>query len=166
MTSTLSRLLRVTALAATATVAFAFDSLAQVAPLATRGAFIAVSVGDLDASVKWYSEKLGLSVKMRPPKIEKSTAVILQGGGLTVELMHHDDAVPLRTAAPSITRNFLVHGIFKAGIFVDDFDKAIAGLKERGVPISIGPFPARDDQPANAIIRDNEGNFIQIFGAR
>jgi catechol 2,3-dioxygenase-like lactoylglutathione lyase family enzyme len=136
-------------------------------PLATtRGAFIGISVANLDASVRWYTEKLGLAVVMRPPKIEKSTAVILEGGGLIVELMHHDDAVPLTTAAPSVTRNYLVHGIFKAGIIVDDFDKAIAELRARNVPIAIGPFPARADQRANAIIRDNEGNYIQLFGGR
>jgi catechol 2,3-dioxygenase-like lactoylglutathione lyase family enzyme len=165
--TTTTKFLRVVGLVAVASVAATTAALAQTTPLATvRGAFIGVSVGDLDASVKWYAEKLGLSVIMRPPKIEKSTAVILQGGGLTVELMHHDDAVPLRTAAPTINRNYLVHGIFKSGIFVDDFDKAISGLKERGVPIAMGPFPARADQPANAMIRDNEGNFIQIFGTR
>ena len=136
-------------------------------PLATaRGAFIGISVGDLDASVRWYTEKLGLTVVMRPPKIEKSTAVILEGGGLIVELMHHDDAVRLATAAPTITRNYLVHGIYKAGIIVDDFDKAIAELRRRGVPIAIGPFPASAEQRANAIIRDNEGNYLQLFGAR
>ena len=132
----------------------------------TRGAFIGVSVANLDASVRWYSEKLGLDVVMRPPKIEKSTAVILEGGGLIVELMHHDDAVPLSTAAPAITRNFLVHGIFKSGIIVDDFDKSIEQLRARGVTIAIGPFPATAEQRANAIIRDNEGNFIQLFSTR
>jgi catechol 2,3-dioxygenase-like lactoylglutathione lyase family enzyme len=133
---------------------------------ASKGAFIGVSVADLDASVKWYTEKLGLAVVMRPPKIEKSTAVILEGGGLIVELMHHDDAVPLSTAAARITRNYLVHGIFKAGLVVDDFDKAIAALRARGVQIAIGPFPATAEQRANAIIRDAEGNYIQVFGAR
>ena len=131
-----------------------------------KGAFIGVSVRDLEASVRWYEEKFGLEVIMRPPKIEKSTAVILSGGGLTVELMHHEDAVPLSTAAPTINRNFLVHGIFKAGIVVDEFDKVIAGLRARGVPIAIGPFAATAEQPANAIIRDNSGNYIQFFGAR
>jgi catechol 2,3-dioxygenase-like lactoylglutathione lyase family enzyme len=131
-----------------------------------RGAFIGISVADMEASVRWYREKLGLEVIMRPPKVEKSTAVILAGGGLTVELMHHDDAVPLSQAAPAITRNFLVHGIFKAGIVVVDFDKTIAALRARGVPIAIGPFPASAQQPANAIIRDNAGNYIQFFGER
>ena len=131
-----------------------------------RGAFVGISVSDIEASVRWYTEKLGLTVVMRPPKIEKSTAVILEGGNVIVELMHHDDAVPLGTAAPSITRNYLVTGIFKAGIIVDDFDKAIAELRARGVPIAIGPFPATAEQRANAIIRDNEGNYLQLFGAR
>jgi catechol 2,3-dioxygenase-like lactoylglutathione lyase family enzyme len=131
-----------------------------------RGAFVGISVSDIEASVRWYTEKLGLAVVMRPPKIEKSTAVILEGGNVIVELMRHDDAVPLGTAAPSITRNYLVTGIFKAGIIVDDFDKAIAELRARGVPIAIGPFPATAEQRANAIIRDNEGNYLQLFGAR
>ena len=133
---------------------------------AAPGAFIGLSVADLEASVRWYSEKLGLKVVMRPPKYEKSTAVILEGGGLIVELMHNEDAVPLSQAAPAITRNYLVHGIFKAGIVVQDFDKTIASLKARGVPIVIGPFPATAEQRANAIIRDNAGNYIQFFGAR
>ena len=133
---------------------------------AAPGAFIGLSVADLEASVRWYSEKLGFTVVMRPPKYEKSSAVILEGGGLIVELMHNEDAVPLSQAAPAITRNYLVHGIFKAGIVVQDFDKTIATLKARGVPIAIGPFPATAEQRANAIIRDNAGNSIQIFGAR
>jgi len=133
---------------------------------AAPGAFIGVSVADLEASVRWYSEKLGLKVVMRPPKYEKSMAVILEGGGLIVELMHNEDAVPLSQAAPAITRNYLVHGIFKAGVVVQDFDKTIANLKARGIPIVIGPFPATAEQRANAIIRDNAGNYIQFFGAR
>ncbi len=135
-------------------------------PFTTRGAFIGVSVADIDKSVAWYTEKLGLTVVLRPPPVDKSTAVILEGGGLIVELMKHDDAVPLGTAAPAITRNYLVHGIFKAGIVVDDFDKTIAQLKARGIPIAIGPFPATREQRANAIIRDHAGNFIQFFGTR
>lgn len=135
-------------------------------PIVTKGAFIGLSVKDVEASVAWYTEKLGLSVVARPAKIEKSTAVILEGGGLIVELMQHDDAVPLGTAAPAITRNYLVHGVFKAGIIVDDFEKTLALLKARGVEIAIGPFPATKDQRANAIVRDNAGNYLQFFGPR
>ena len=154
------------ALGLLATGAEAQPNVKSPALTAAKGAFFAVSVADLEASVRWYTEKLGLDVTMHPPKFEKSTAVILEGGGLIVELTHHDDAVPLATAAPAIRENYKVHGIFKAGVIVEDFHTAMAELRARGVPIVIGPFAATAQQRANAIIRDNEGNFIQLFGAR
>jgi catechol 2,3-dioxygenase-like lactoylglutathione lyase family enzyme len=125
---------------------------------ATHGAFFGVSVADIDASVTWYSEKLGLTVVMRSPKQDKASAVVLEGGGLTVELVQHDNASDASNEAP------LVHGIFKAGLVVDDLDKTLATLKARGVPIFLGPFPARGNIKSNALIKDNAGNLIQFFG--
>lgn len=130
------------------------------------GAFIGLSVSDMEASTRWYREKLGLTVIMQAPRTDatKSAATVLQGGGLTVELVKHDEAKPLSSFLPDSKGALYVHGIFKAGIVVNDFDATIAALRSRGVNIPIGPFPKRADQPANAIIRDNEGNYIQIFG--
>ena len=129
-----------------------------------KGAFFGLSVADLAASEKWYSEKLGLKVVMRPSKQDKAAVVVLEGGGLIVELLQHDDAAPLSQVAGQAKANYLVHGVFKAGLIVDDFDKTIAMLKARNVEIAIGPFPARANQRANAIIKDNAGNLIQFFG--
>ena len=137
---------------------------ADALALTANGAFIAMSVADLPASTRWYSEKLGLKVVMESPRRDKFTVTVLEGGGLIVELIQNDDAVPLRTAAPAATSNFLVHGIFKAGVIVDDLDKTLATLRARGVEIAIGPFPRRGDQRANVIIKDNSGNLIQLFG--
>lgn len=132
--------------------------------MTTTGAFLGLSVPDLDASVRWYAEKLGLRVIMDPPPYQGTRVKVLEGGGLVVELQHNPAAVPLRTAAPAITHTTLVHGIFKAGFRVEDYDRTLATLRERGVEIAMGPFPARDGQPANVIIRDNAGNLLQLFG--
>ena len=132
----------------------------------TRGAFFALSVADLDASTRWYSEKLGLSVVLRPPKQDKSALAVLEGGGLIVELLQRDDATPLRRAVPSASANYQVHGLFKAGVVVDDLNATLSTLRASGVEIAMGPFPASKEQRANAIIRDNAGNLIQFFGAR
>ena len=132
----------------------------------TRGAFLALSVADLDASTRWYSEKFGLSIVMHPPKQDKSAVTVLEGGGLIVELLQRDDATPLRQAAPTATASYLVHGFFKAGVIVDDLNATITALRARGVEIAMGPFPASKEQRANAIVRDNAGNLIQFFGAR
>jgi catechol 2,3-dioxygenase-like lactoylglutathione lyase family enzyme len=124
----------------------------------THGAFFALSVSDIDASAMWYSEKLGLSVVMRSPKQDKASAIVLEGAGLTVELVQHDDAIAASKEPP------LAHGFFKMGFVVDDFDKTLAALKARGVPMFLGPFPARGNIKSNAIIKDNAGNLIQFFG--
>ena len=78
--------------------------------------------------------------------------------------MQHDDAVPLRNFIPAPRGSLYVHGVFKVGVTVNNFDDVIATLRSRGVSIPIGPFPKRPDQPANAIILDNAGNYIHIFG--
>lgn len=58
----------------------------------------------------------------------------------------------------------LLHGFMKAGFVVEDFDKAIAAFRATSVPFAYGLYPARPGQRANAIVRDPEGNLIQIFG--
>jgi catechol 2,3-dioxygenase-like lactoylglutathione lyase family enzyme len=129
-----------------------------------KGAFFALSVADLDASTRWYAEKFGMTVVMHPPKRDNASLAVLEGGGLTVELLQRDDARPLTRAAPSITENPQIYGFFKAGVIVDDFDKTVATLRARGVTIAMGPFPASETQRANVIVRDNAGNLVQIFG--
>ena len=130
----------------------------------TKGSFFAISVADLDASARWYSEKLGMKVVMDVPESDGTAMKLLEGGGLMVEMIQDDRAVPLGTAAPQIERDYRVHGIFKAGVVVEDWDRLLATLRERGVEIAIGPFPPRADQRANLIIRDNGGNYLQFFG--
>jgi catechol 2,3-dioxygenase-like lactoylglutathione lyase family enzyme len=134
-------------------------------PVSTAtGAFFALSVADVKASARWYAEKLGLKIVMEEPERDKTAVVVLEGGGLIVELIERDDRLPLRKATEGIADNLRVHGIVKAGFIVDDFEKAIATLKKRHVEIAFGPFPARTNQRANVIVRDNAGNLIQVFG--
>ena len=150
-----------TALAATA----AQGPAAQ--PLATaQGAFFALSVPDAEAAAKWYADKLGLKIILRPPPQADGRLVAMGGGGLIVELIERRDAAPMRMIAPQVKHDTMVHGIFKAGVIIGDWDGLVAGLKARGVPIAIGPFPASAEQRANLIIRDNNGNYIQFFDSR
>ena len=131
---------------------------------AASGAFFAVSVPDLRASVAWYSETLGLRTVMSTSGPNDGTVAVLEGNGLIVELVHLPSALPLARAAPAVRDKEYVHGFFKAGVIVDDFDALVARLKAGGVEIAYGPFPPRPGQRANVIIRDNAGNLIQFFG--
>jgi catechol 2,3-dioxygenase-like lactoylglutathione lyase family enzyme len=133
--------------------------------LAATGAFFALSVADIHASGQWYAEKLGLKVTMQPPKDGPAAVMVLEGGGLLVELIQHDQALTLDRLTPKVSDPFKVHGYFKAGVLVKDLDKTLAMLKARGVPIAFGPFPAKDGRRANFIVRDNAGNLLQFFGS-
>ena len=150
-------------------------SPAQAAPAAARvdsapaltaiaGAFFALSVADLAASTRWYQEKLGMRTLMQLPARDGSSGVVLEGGGLVVELIAREGSRSIRTLAPDVTHDVQVHGLYKVGIFVEDLDRTVATLRARGVAFAFGPFPARGPQPANAGIRDGEGNLIQLFG--
>ena len=144
--------------------AWSSSAIASSQPFRTSGAFFALSVPDLEASITWYTEKLGLQVVMRPPKTEHAEVAVLEGNGLMVELLQLADAKPLGQAAPGVSANYLVHGYFKAGIVVDDYDATLEALRARGIEIAMGPFPAQSGQRANVIVRDNAGNLIQFFG--
>jgi catechol 2,3-dioxygenase-like lactoylglutathione lyase family enzyme len=133
-------------------------------PFQTSGAFFALSVADVTASAKWYREKLGMRLILEPPRSAEASVIVLEGGGLIVELLQHNEAKPLRSIAPNVDENFKVHGFFKAGVIVEDFDRTIAAFRARGIPIAIGPFPKSATQRANAIVRDHDGNLIQFFG--
>ena len=128
------------------------------------GAFFALSVADAAASARWYSEVLGLDVVMEIPKGETPGVKVLEGGGLLVELIERDDAAPLASVAPGRSDAQQVYGIVKAGFVVDDFDATVERLRSRGVEILYGPFPAQADQRANLLVRDVDGNLLQIFG--
>jgi catechol 2,3-dioxygenase-like lactoylglutathione lyase family enzyme len=130
----------------------------------SNGAFFALSVKDIQASGTWYREKLGLKVTLNPPRSDFGEVMVLEGGGLIVELIQTAKARALSSLNPPVSDPFELHGFFKAGVIVEDFDAALASLKERGVPIAIGPFAAKEGRRANFIIEDNAGNLIHFFG--
>jgi catechol 2,3-dioxygenase-like lactoylglutathione lyase family enzyme len=132
--------------------------------IGATGAFFALSVADIDASARWYSDKLGTKVTMREPNTNGAAVAVLEGDGLIVELIQHDAAKPLNTVAPNVKDPLYVHGIFKVGVIVSDFEKTLSALKTRNVEIAFGPYPARPGQRANVIVRDNARNLIQFFG--
>jgi catechol 2,3-dioxygenase-like lactoylglutathione lyase family enzyme len=132
-------------------------------PLA-RGSFFALSVADIEASTAWYHEKLGLEITLRPPRSGPASVVVLEGGGLIVELIQHDEAKALAKLNPPVGDAINLHGFFKAGFVVEDLDAALATLKSRGVQVAYGPFAAKEGRRANVIIQDNAGNLIHVFG--
>jgi catechol 2,3-dioxygenase-like lactoylglutathione lyase family enzyme len=129
--------------------------------LVANGAFVAISVADLQRATSWYQEKLGLRVTM---SISRGAGTnggnILEGEGLIVEILQSDSGV-VRHSAPVPASTI---GIVKAGAIVADFDRLVADLRSKSVDIAFGPYAAHNGQRANVIVRDLDGNLIQFFG--
>lgn len=144
---------------------FGADALPGPAPIPlANGAFFALSVPDIKASGAWYREKFGLKVTLDLPRSGPADILVLEGGGLIVELIQHDEALAPLAVNPPVKEAHLMHGFFKSGFIVEDFQSALATLKSRGVKIAYGPYAAKDGRRANVIIQDNAGNEIHIFG--
>jgi catechol 2,3-dioxygenase-like lactoylglutathione lyase family enzyme len=135
-------------------------SSATEAPAFTaQGAFVAIVVTDLDASVHWYESSLGLHVVKRgkAPRIPAET-VVLGGHNLFVELIHHDGK-----QLPRVDNESSVPRLLKAGMIVGqkDFDTVAAYLRKRGVETGI--FEDKEMGVRSFLFRDNDGNLIQFF---
>lgn len=129
------------------------------------GSFFALSVGDIQATTKWYEDKLGFRVlKTGTAWGDKVRFALLGADGAVIEIIQHKNAKPLSAVAPDITESFQLHGIFKMGVIVADLDETYRRVKERGVPIAYEIMPARDIPYRSFSIRDNEKNLVQFFG--
>jgi catechol 2,3-dioxygenase-like lactoylglutathione lyase family enzyme len=130
-----------------------------------RGSFFAISVADLAVMSSWYRDQLTMRVLASgeaPNQIAKFA--ILEGNGVLIELIQHAKASDRSALAPQAAEAHLIHGIFKAGMVVDDLDGLYAGLKQRGATIAHDIMPAKDVPMRSFIVRDPEGNLVQFFG--
>lgn len=97
---------------------------------------------------------------IRPLLVVAALTIALRPAPLAAQ----PDAGPaLRTAAPTVTGPLGIHDTFKVGMIVAGYERAIATPRPRGISFAMGPFPAREGSAANAILRDNEGNPLQVI---
>jgi catechol 2,3-dioxygenase-like lactoylglutathione lyase family enzyme len=144
----------------------ASGAAAQGQPTATdapaftvQGAFIAIVVTELDASVHWYESNLGLHLVKRgkSPRLPAET-VVLGGHNLFVELIHHDGK-----QLPRVDNEASIPRLIKAGVIVapKDFDAVATYLQKRG--IEAGIFEDKEMGVRSFLFADNDRNLIQFF---
>lgn len=121
----------------------------------------AISVPDLDASMRWYGEVFGFSVIDRSeiPGIGVKVGH-MQGKGFILEIFEAADAAPLPPDRRTPNLDLLTHGNKHASFGVPDGPKAKAELEAMGVEVAM---VAEVDGTYGVFIRDNAGNLIEIF---
>jgi predicted enzyme related to lactoylglutathione lyase len=104
---------------------------------------VILSTDDLDGSIKFYSETLGMPVKFR----DGAHFAALDGGSVTVALATAiDHPIP---------------GQVVVGIKTADVDAAAAAVEASGGGIVKGPYD--DAHERRAVVYDNKGNGLVFY---
>ena len=104
---------------------------------------IVLSTDDLDESIKFYSETLGMPLKFR----DGAHFAALDGGSVTLALATAVDHP--------------IHGQVVVGIKTDDVDGAAQAIEESGGGIVKGPYD--DAHERRAVVYDNKGNGLVFY---
>jgi catechol 2,3-dioxygenase-like lactoylglutathione lyase family enzyme len=131
----------------------------DVPAFTAQGAFVAIVVTDLDASVHWYQSNLGLHlVKRGKSHRVPAETVVLGGHNLFVELIHHEGKALAR-----VDNEASVPRVLKAGVIVRqmEFDAVAEYLQKRGIEAEV--FEDKEMRVRSFLLRDNDGNLIQFF---
>lgn len=126
------------------------------------GAFVALSVADLDRVLPFYRDTLGFEVLSAgtPPERPLIRFALLQRGNALIEVLQLPDAKPRAEGVAA----HQIHGFFKSGFVVDDIDAAYTRLMGLQVPFAYELGKPPNGPYRSFGVRDPEGNLVQFFG--
>jgi catechol 2,3-dioxygenase-like lactoylglutathione lyase family enzyme len=128
---------------------------------------IAISVGDIDRSAAWYADIFGFRIASRSFfKPVSAQVAFLERGDLRLELLQVEGTrkIPDLYVAPPAHLKTLG---YKAIVFdVANLPAFSEHLKAKSVEILWADQPLTDDGLRSTLIRDPDGNLINIFNRR
>ena len=114
-----------------------------------------LNVSDLDRSIRFYTENLGLKFVSRR-EIRQNNAEIAflkdEGGG-AIELTHWRDK---KTLTEGDNFDHIAFG-------VDEVEATIKQLREKGVTIAMEPYSLQGSSSKIAFIKDPDGNWLELI---
>jgi catechol 2,3-dioxygenase-like lactoylglutathione lyase family enzyme len=121
---------------------------------------ITVTQDDLDATIAWYSRKLGFTVDQRFES-HGTQFVYLTAGDVKIELLagaSHRGGAPADNVLTSMDPSRLHHFC----LAVADLDAAVSRLRERDVLPVGGPMEIPEISQRIAFVTDNVGTIIEL----
>jgi len=126
-------------------------------PRLVKAKFVYTGIGvrDLDRSIKFYTEKLGMKLTYR--------CKIAETNGEIAELKSSEGSQVLELNWYSNRKEY-VNGdeVDHLAFNVEDVDQALAELKAQGVDVAMEPFNEGDGRLA--FIKDPDGIWIELMG--
>ena len=120
---------------------------------------LSVTRQDLDATIGWYSTKLGFTVDQRFESHD-TTFVFLVSGDMKIELLA--GASNAQPATDDILTSMDPARLHHICIAVENLDAAVAKLRHLDVDLIGGPMEIPEIGQRIAFITDNVGNIIEL----
>lgn len=113
--------------------------------------FATIHVRDLERSIRFYEDVIGLKLVSRFPAGPDTQIAFLADGPAQVELICTEgETIPPYGEHPSL------------GFAAEDLDKAMADMKEKGVEVVSGPFRP-NPKTRFFYVRDPDGVYLEII---
>lgn len=128
-----------------------------------RVAHVALRIGDRNAGIAWYREKLGMTT-VRAFDLNGMTFTEMampNAGFFRLKLVSGEGATE-RPGNGDLSDSFGLHGWHHLGIWVDNVDQAVAELKNQDVRITLDPTDNHEWKVRAAFFADPWGNVIEL----
>lgn len=124
---------------------------------------VAISVPDINASVKWYSDMLGFSFDRNVdiPGLPFKIAFIKKGD-FEIEIFQHINTIAMPPERLHPNTDNQTQGTKHMCFYSTNVSALLSELKAKGVDVIIGPQQIEDT--VMGFIRDNSGNCIEFIG--
>ena len=135
-------------------------------PERLRPAMVAISVRDLEATSRWYCERLGFKPRASLSWPEHGVRTqILHIPGFDLELISRDGSRPLSSVLPDPEDPTLLQGIKKFALVTPGLDALFHRLSSSGVSLVYPEIRTTRLGQRFFMVEDPEGNIIQFFEA-
>lgn len=129
------------------------------------GAFIGLSVQNIEKVAAWYQDTLGFAVYSQGTIPTRSIRyMLLQQSSVLIELLQLPDAQPRPVIAPNAKEAHQIHGFFKSSFVVQDIEAVLQRLQKLNVRLEFGLSKPPNGPYRVFGLRDPEGNLLQVFG--
>ncbi|MBD2104970.1 VOC family protein [Leptolyngbya sp. FACHB-261] len=124
---------------------------------------VAISVSDIDASVKWYEDNLGFQLQNRRRVSTGIEIALIENNGFFIDLIHIAGSENLEGSPKEPPDHLKVQGLRNLVFWVDDLKSADAQLKSKGVELIWESRYIPEVGTSVTNFRDNNGNLIAIW---
>ncbi|MEM7544992.1 MAG: VOC family protein [Pseudomonadota bacterium] len=131
---------------------------------AARVEHVMLGTADYDATLAWWTEKLGFTVEAEwtVPDFPGVRLAYLAKNGFRIEIVGKPERFQPRRTPNSLSDHLIDSGFGHLAFEVDDVDAAMAELSAKGVPAFVPATSFPDAGRRVAFVKDDQGNVIEF----